>query len=602
MSLDHSPIRDVKRLAALAETHLSADADVAFDRFARMVRRQLQAPVALVSLVDDCRQFFPGAAGLAEPVASTRETPLSHSICQTVVATGQPLIVTDVREAPELAGNLAITELGVVGYAGMPLTDEHGFVLGSLCAIDTEPHAWSAEEVETLADLAAACSSELRLRTAASAAHRADAAAVKSAQRVALAAEATLILSSTLDVDLALEALSELLVPRFADWAVVSLIADDGSVRQLAHRHRDGRQAEMARFGELLATARTPNSPTQLVLDGAPAQLIPALSSVRVAESSTDPEMAELVDRLGRSSYLVVPLTARGRTLGAIGLASATPSRVFSPTDLEVAVDLGTRAGLAIDNARLYSAQRRVAEVLQRSMLTDLPTPPGLSVEARYHASADDAQVGGDWYDAFLQPDGSTVLVIGDVMGHDSNAAAQMGQLRNLLRGSAYDRDASPALILTQVDAAIHGLAIDALATCVVVRIAAPDPRAPQAPRHLQWSNAGHPPPILVDTTGHATRLDAQPDLMLGVDVCAPRHDESADLVEGATLLLFTDGLVERRSLSLDEGLTDLTDTLRAHGQTPLGDACDQILTALLPQGASDDVALIAARAEWPRG
>ena len=183
-----------------------------------------------------------------------------------------------------------------------------------------------------------------------------------------------------------------------------------------------------------------------------------------------------------------------------------------------MAVDLGVRAGLALDNGRLYVGQRRVAEALQRGMLTRLPEPDHLHLVSRYRASADDAQVGGDWYDAFLQPDGSTVLVIGDVMGHDISAASSMGQLRNLLRGTAYDRGDSPADVLQRVDAAIRGLGIDALATCVVARIEQTEPDAAAGVRTLRWSNAGHPPPMLLLPDGTVSRLDRQPDLMLGVE------------------------------------------------------------------------------------
>ncbi|MFI5593935.1 GAF domain-containing protein [Amycolatopsis sp. NPDC051758] len=157
-------LTDAGRSGALRDTGLSAAPDAGMDRFARLVTSVLEVPVALVSLVEPGRQVFPGMNGLAEPWARARQTPLTHSMCRHVVLSREPLILPDAREDELTCANLAIEDLGVVGYAGMPLTDADGHVLGSLCAIDTEPHAWTARELQDLADLAAACSAELRLR------------------------------------------------------------------------------------------------------------------------------------------------------------------------------------------------------------------------------------------------------------------------------------------------------------------------------------------------------------------------------------------------------------------------------------------------------
>jgi GAF domain-containing protein len=161
------------RLGALEETELlDSLPEESFDRFTRLVSRVLGVPVALVSLVDDRRQFFKSAQGLAEPWASERETPLSHSFCKHVVATAEPLLVTDARDDPRVADNLAIPDLGVVAYAGMPLLAPDGSVLGSLCAIDDHPRVWTEEQLDTLRELAAAASREIGLRIAATRAKR----------------------------------------------------------------------------------------------------------------------------------------------------------------------------------------------------------------------------------------------------------------------------------------------------------------------------------------------------------------------------------------------------------------------------------------------
>src|SRR3982751_1311917 len=154
-------------------------------------------------------------------------------------------------------------------------------------------------------------------------------------------------------------------------------------------------------------------------------------------------------------------------------------------------MDIGRRAGLAIDNSRLYREQRHVAEVLQQSLLTDLPDIPGVELHARYLPAQAGAAVGGDWYDAFAQPDGSVMLAVGDVSGHDNEAAATMGQLRNLVRGDAYGRDDEPGPLLTQLDRAIHGLHMRASATAIVAKL-----RAAGDEYTVGFANAGHPPPL----------------------------------------------------------------------------------------------------------
>ena len=155
-TLLRTALRDEGRLAALRRTRLlDTPPEEVFDRLTRLVCRLLGVPAALVSLVEADRQFFKGALGLPEPWATLRETPLSHSFCQHVVATGAPLRVEDARHDPLVCDNLAVPELGVVAYLGMPLATADGQVLGSLCAIDTEPRAWTAEDAAALRDLAA---------------------------------------------------------------------------------------------------------------------------------------------------------------------------------------------------------------------------------------------------------------------------------------------------------------------------------------------------------------------------------------------------------------------------------------------------------------
>jgi light-regulated signal transduction histidine kinase (bacteriophytochrome) len=249
----------------------------------------------------------------------------------------------------------------------------------------------------------------------------------------------------------------------------------------------------------------------------------------------------------------------------------------------------------------LYARSRsvvRAAETLQRSLLSDPPEPAHLQVAVRYVPAARQFQVGGDWYDVFDQPDGSTMLVIGDVVGHDTQAAACMAQLRGLLRGIAFDSADGPARVLSRLDAAIEGLQLGALATVLVGRL----DRAGSAIR-LRWASAGHLPPLLVAPDGTQQLLDGpRPGLMLGVDGSVPRPESEAVLDAGSTLLLYTDGLVERRDQLFDDGIELLGRAMAEVHHRPMEQMCDALLRRLLPDGAEDDVALVAVRVRAAEG
>ena len=247
-------LADETRLSALVASELlDSPAEAAFDRFTRLATKCLGAPVALVSLVDDHRQFFKSAVGLPEPWASQRETPLSHSFCQFGVTTNQPLIVMDAREHPWLKENLAISELGVIAYAGIPLVTHEEQVLGMFCVIDSAPRVWTEEEVSTLRELAAMVGTEVELRARVRALREAE--ALREADRA--------MLRSVLDC--------------MEDSVVVT--ATDGSVilsNQSARRSRPAevlRSAEsMAKYGIFLADGVTPlsisNAPSTRALAG----------------------------------------------------------------------------------------------------------------------------------------------------------------------------------------------------------------------------------------------------------------------------------------------------------------------------------------------
>jgi serine phosphatase RsbU (regulator of sigma subunit) len=325
--------------------------------------------------------------------------------------------------------------------------------------------------------------------------------------------------------------------------------------------------------------------------------VVPEMDADFIERALDDPVARRALTRLGPTAGLAVPLVARGRTLGVLGLYTADDRGPHTRAEIDTALEVGRRAGVALQHARLFGQQRQLAEVLQRSMLTAPPAPDHCEIAVRYVPAAAGAEVGGDWYDAFVQREGATMLVIGDVVGHDSRAAAAMGQLRGLLRGIGHHTGGTPAEVLTGLDRAAAGLDLDAMATALVARLEQDDPELAAARTRVRWSTAGHPPPVLIGGDGTVALLDGDaPDLLLGVEPDRPRTDRVATIDRGGTLLLYTDGLVERRDRDLDAGIAELVRVLRGLTELPLQELCDQLLERMYLPDTEDDVALLAVR------
>ncbi|WP_196250716.1 PP2C family protein-serine/threonine phosphatase [Cellulomonas sp. JZ18] len=244
-----------------------------------------------------------------------------------------------------------------------------------------------------------------------------------------------------------------------------------------------------------------------------------------------------------------------------------------------------------------FQREREAAIELQESILTPPPDAPGLTVAVRYRPAAREVRVGGDWYDAFGAPDGSTVVVVGDATGHDIRAAGHMDQLRGTLRAVAYAHDASPGPALDLTDRTALGLGLDATATVLVARVGT---AADDGSRAVVWSSAGHPPPLVRRADGTTAPLPGRTGVLLGLGLGAPRPEHAATLRPGDMMLLFTDGLVERRGTSLSASLAGLADLVGALPACTADELLDAVLAALVPCGAEDDVAILALRVEDP--
>ena len=514
---------------------------------------------------------------------------------QYTARTGERVVLTSAEEGIARFPAMAqVTEiLGVQALVALPLVVEDR-LLGSFVAYWTSAHPFDADELRLLEGLTAQIALSISRLQADADRDRAVAATTEANQRLELLAEAGRVLSSTLDIGEQLQRLAALVVPRLGDWCWIVSTDDHGRLQESASAHRDPDRSDfVAAYVERMVRTVTPEGAPRRVFSTGQPLVVRDLSPERIASVVADPEAKAMLVALAPSSVAAVPLTIRGETVGVLCLLNGADRGAHSPADVETAVEIGRRAGMALHHARLYGQQRALADALQRSMLTAPPAIENCQIVVRYVPAAEGAEIGGDWYDAFQQSTGTTVLAIGDVVGHDTRAAAAMGQVRGLLRGISYSSGGSPAWVLTELDRALEGLALHTMATALVAHL---EPEG-TGRMLLRWSSAGHPPPVVVEADGTVRLLDVtEADLLLGVQPGFLREDRTALLERGATVLLYTDGLVERRDRDIDAGTEELLAVLRECGALPLESLCDEVLRRMFLPDAEDDVAVLAVR------
>jgi hypothetical protein len=572
--LDRGALCDPDRLTALAEAGLAADPDPEMEHLAQRVCRWLNVPVALVSLVQPEQQVFPGMAGLPEPWASKRSTPLSHSFCQHVVTSAQPLIISDARAHPLVRDNLAV--------------------------IDTTPRVWSDSELEALRDLARACSGELRLRLARYDADRErrrrdklELLLRRSFERSQAMLQAANAFTDTTTVEQVRERVGDLVAGELQPCYVgLAVIDGPGRMRRL-HDHRvAGSDRQWMTFDSSapLPSARAVQENRILHYPDRPSFDAEHPANVR-----------QFLRELGLHAVTAAPLATVDGPIGAILLGWNAPQQL-EPADLISITSIVGYAGQAL--ARTHYAQHRteVAYEMQQAMLTTLPLVTGLELAARYQPADVREQVGGDWYDAALTPDPShpdryvLTVGVGDVIGHNVQAATIMGQIRSMLRQSAWDHPArSPSRVFSAFEQASIGLGIGATGTAVLAQLR----RRPAGHWAMTWTNAGHPPPVVL--TGDRVTLLAEHDILFGFRglETRPRRDHHLDIAPGSTLLLYTDGLIERRGRDLDAGVQQLVDLLQRDPHRPPQDMVD-LAVETLGRDSPDDVVVLAIRFAAP--
>ncbi|KOT39171.1 DNA-binding protein [Streptomyces caelestis] len=413
-------------------------------------------------------------------------------------------------------------------------------------------------------------------------------------QRLALLAETTAQLTSTLDVDEALRRLVALVVPRLADWVIIDLITERDEVWRAVVVHAEG--DTLVRHEDLQGPMPPIPQESQMPLSRALRGVASTLAGPQTYQGTPDSGIAVEQGRLFHATEMhsaaIAPIRSPRAVLGALTLGRTESPAAFAPMDLPLIEDIARRAGLALDNARLYQRQRMVAETMQNHLLPQMPRLSGLEMTVRYLPAPDASHVGGDWYDAFPLSDASTALAIGDVVGHDLEAAAGMAQVRNMLRAYAWSQHEPPSRIVERLDEAIQHITDVTMATMIFGRMEA----AHDGHWRLSWTNAGHPPPLLISRDGLASYLTDGHGILLGTQAGVRRPDATALLPPGSTLVLYTDGLIETPRQNLDTGLNRLRQHAAALAHRPLLSFTDQLLSRVRPADNDDDVALLALR------
>ena len=395
-------------------------------------------------------------------------------------------------------------------------------------------------------------------------------------ERLSLLSDVTKLLSSSLNPTTVIHRTINLVVGRLADACVVEVPGDTGLQR-------------LDVGSELVLDAET--SLRLIGADDTPFDSdAPAAVAYRTGAAQLAPLASPLVTALGLGACtaLAVPMTVNGEVIGVMTFIDGTDRR-FQPDDVALATEVASRTGVALSNATQYQRERVVAEVLQRAVLPDsLPRVDGMHFDAEYRAGAAGTYAGGDWYDVFRLDDERVFFSVGDVMGKGAAAAALMGQVRSALRAYAVAGQ-SPSEVLSSLDHLFDVLAEDRVVT-VVVGLVNPKTGA------VRLTNAGHPPPLVVRADGATSFCAPHSSLLIAAGLGqSARPAQELELAPGDSLVMFSDGLVERRGESITVGMDRLSEmaTEVARGGWPTRPA-GSLATLLSNDESTDDVVVLS--------
>jgi GAF domain-containing protein len=380
----------------------------------------------------------------------------------------------------------------------------------------------------------------------------------------------------------ALQRLGEVVVPTFGDICLIDVIDDDGGLKRVVAQHADPtRQGLVDKLRDLYPPDPVGEHPAISVIGARRSQWAAEMSDEFLRRTCRDEDHYRLTKELGFFSYISVPLLSAGAVLGVLTVVSTRPERRFDRTDLALTEGLADQVTSVVAKARLYDREHRISHILQSNLLpAGLPQVPGVDMAVRYLPGTRDAEVGGDFYDAVLLPTG-LLLVIGDVAGHDHQAAATMGHLRTVVRTLAVLGD-DPAGVIHAIQSQWELLGLDRMATALLCHL---DPTT----GNITLVSAGHPPPLLI-SAGEARFIPVRPAPPLG-SVTADVVQWEGRLGRREMLLFYTDGVIDDPRCHLDERMSELA--ALASRASDVETLCQSVVTSM-GEDRIDDVALLA--------
>jgi PAS domain S-box-containing protein len=498
-----------------------------------------------------------------------------------VFRAGETLVIDDVAHDPRLTGpeREATASLQIGAYVMHPMVRQ-GRTVNVLVVHHREAHRWTDEELDVIRDTAdhswaaveqVRADEVLRLRHA----------------RAELVAQLLSDLERQPTVAGRYQRLADALVPDFADYVTVEAPGQDDPVLAVVHRDPQLLSTLSSLRREHRVSDSDPRS-ASVSAAGEP-QLIGVITPALRAEYSTDPTCKALLDRLAPRSHVVVPLDLGGGVDGVLMAGISDPDRApFTREDLDFLAGTARRVGVLLSAARLRQEEHDIAVRLQQALLPDeLIWHPHVPITARYHAADALLEVGGDWYDTFSWPSGHIGVMVGDVVGHNLDSAAAMGRLRAATAALAISTPPDPAALMGALEQFARGPdGIDFVtAVCVVV-----DP----ATGELSYSSAGHPPLLVVHPGAPAVQLEDALSAPLGSAFASPRISARITLRPGSLVVMYTDGLIERRRRSPTDGLVQLEQLATRLADRPLGVIADELISGMAADSPAHDDVVVA--------
>ena len=572
----------LRRLAAVTTELLTAsDVETVVSVVTEHMADAAGATVASLSLLEGDTLRLVGLRG---GVKNARELWATYPLAAATpvgdcVRSRRPLVLSGRAEIHDRYPGLELATEGERSLVCLPLVASDA-ALGGMSLSFPGRLTFDRTELEFLGILADTCAQAI-------ARIRAVAAATDRELKLKFLADASAELASSLDYEATLAAFAWLAVPRFADWCVVQLL-QDGVLRPLEIAHPDAVAEERIReIQERYPPDRNAQQGAHAVVRSGVSELIPDITDAMIAAAAVDEEHRRALLELNFRSALTVPLKVHGRILGVITWVAGSGGRRYGPEDLAFGEDLARRAAVAIDNAELHSQVRDVALRLQQAALPEqLPHAEGWEVAVRY-LPAGRTDTGGDFYGLATLDDGRVVVFVGDVMGRGVEAASAMAQMRSAVR-ALLAVDAEPRAVLAGLDKLFARFDIDQLVTLVYAVLDAEHQR-------VQIINAGHPAPVLVPERGPAEMIEAVDTLLLGAGG-EVRDVVTRPFTDGDALLLFTDGLAERRGEVIVEGYERITRAAASLREPDLQGALDALVDSVRDPTRDDDVAALAIR------